>query len=59
MMCPLFSLSSTGIAATACTLTAIEPGVPVDQVGILEEDLIVALGDKQTACVNDLHKLRT
>ncbi len=36
---------------------AIEPGGPADQAGILEEDLIVSLGDQTTASVDDLHKV--
>ena len=32
-------------------------GGPADQAGILEEDLIVALGEQPIASVDDLHKL--
>jgi S1-C subfamily serine protease len=48
-------LTQTG----AVEVMAIEPDGPADQAGILEEDLIVALGDQPTTCVDDLHKLLT
>ncbi len=38
---------------------AVEPGAPADQAGVLEEDVIVSLGDQPTASVDDLHKLLT
>src|SRR5258708_19790480 len=38
---------------------AIEQGGPADQAGILEEDVIVALGEKPVASVDDLHRLLT
>jgi S1-C subfamily serine protease len=40
-------------------IMAIEPGGPADQAGLLEEDVIVALGDQPTASVDELHKLLT
>jgi S1-C subfamily serine protease len=43
----------------AVEVMAVEPGGPADQAGILEEDLIVSLGEKPTTCVDDLHKLLT
>ncbi|HEY7427072.1 MAG TPA: trypsin-like peptidase domain-containing protein [Gemmataceae bacterium] len=50
-----FELTQAG----AVEVMGIEPGGPADQAGILEEDLIVALGDQPIACVDDLHKLLT
>ncbi len=50
-----FELTQTG----SVEVMAIEPGGPADQAGILEEDLIVSLGDQPTTCVDDLHKLLT
>jgi S1-C subfamily serine protease len=50
-----FELTQTG----AVEVMAIEPGGPADQAGILEEDLIVSLGEQPTTCVDDLHKLLT
>ena len=43
----------------AVEVMAIEPDGPAEQAGILEEDLIVALGEQPTTCVDDLHKLLT
>ncbi len=43
----------------AVEVMAIEPGGPADQAGILEEDLIVSLGEQETTSVDDLHKLLT
>jgi S1-C subfamily serine protease len=48
-------LSQTG----AVEVLALEPGGPADQAGILEEDMILSLGDQPTTCVDDLHKLLT
>jgi S1-C subfamily serine protease len=45
--------------ATAVQVMAIEQGASADQAGILEEDVIVALGDKPVASVDDLHRLLT
>jgi len=50
-----FHLTQTG----AVEVMAIEPGGPADQAGILEEDLIVSLGEQATTGVDDLHKLLT
>jgi S1-C subfamily serine protease len=50
-----FELTQAG----AVEVMGIEQGGPADQAGILEEDLIVALGDQPIACVDDLHKLLT
>ncbi|HEY7156023.1 MAG TPA: trypsin-like peptidase domain-containing protein [Gemmataceae bacterium] len=47
------------IQAGAVEVLGIEAGGPADQAGILEEDLIVALGDRPITCVDDLHKLLT
>src|SRR5262249_38814494 len=44
---------------TAVQVQAIEPEAPADQAGILEDDLIVAMGDHTVASVDDLHKLLT
>lgn len=43
----------------AVEVMGIEPDGPAEQAGILEEDLIVALGEQPTTCVDDLHKLLT
>jgi S1-C subfamily serine protease len=40
-------------------VVAIEPDAPADQAGILEDDVIVALGDQPIASVDDLHRLLT
>jgi S1-C subfamily serine protease len=50
-----FQLTQSG----AVEIMAIEPGGPADQAGILEEDLIVSLGEQETTSVDDLHKLLT
>jgi S1-C subfamily serine protease len=43
----------------AVEVLAVEPDGPADQAGILEEDVIVSLGEQATANVDDLHKLLT
>jgi S1-C subfamily serine protease len=43
----------------AVEVWAVEPDGPADQAGILEEDLIVGLGEQPTPSVDDLHKLLT
>jgi S1-C subfamily serine protease len=43
----------------AVEVLSLEPGSPADQAGILEEDLILSLGEQPTTCVDDLHKLLT
>jgi S1-C subfamily serine protease len=48
-------LTQTG----AVEVLAIEPGGPADQAGILEEDLILSLGEQPTTNIDDLHKLLT
>ena len=37
----------------------IEPNGPAEQAGILEDDVIVSLGEQPTTSVDDLHKLLT
>jgi S1-C subfamily serine protease len=44
---------------TGVEVLALEPDGPADQAGILEEDVIVSLGDQPTTSVDDLHKLLT
>jgi S1-C subfamily serine protease len=44
---------------TAVEVLAVEPDGPAEQAGILEEDVIVALGEQPTSSVDDLHKLLT
>jgi S1-C subfamily serine protease len=44
---------------SAVEVLAVEPGGPADQAGIQEEDLLLALGEQPTTCVDDLHKLLT
>ncbi len=48
-----FGFPQTG----AVEIMAVESGGPADQAGILEEDLLVALGDHAVNSVDDLHKL--
>ena len=43
----------------AVQVVAIEAGAPADQAGILEDDVIVGLGDKPITSVDDLHRLLT
>jgi S1-C subfamily serine protease len=50
-----YNLGQTG----AVQVQAIEPDSPADQAGILEDDLIISLGDQPTATVDDLHKILT
>jgi S1-C subfamily serine protease len=45
--------------ATAVEVSAVEEGGPADQAGLEEDDLIVALAERPTATVDDLHKLLT
>ncbi len=40
-------------------VVAVQSGGPADQAGLQEEDIIVALGDRPTTSVDDLHKLLT
>jgi S1-C subfamily serine protease len=40
-------------------VVAVEPDGPADQAGLLEEDVIVSLGEQPTASVDDLHRLLT
>jgi S1-C subfamily serine protease len=40
-------------------ILAIEANAPADQAGLLEEDVIVNLGEKPVTSVDDLHKLLT
>src|SRR5262249_19724691 len=42
---------------TGVEVLAVEPDGPADQAGILEEDVILSLGEEPTATVDDLHKL--
>jgi S1-C subfamily serine protease len=44
---------------TAVQVVNIEGGAPADQAGILEDDLIVALGEHPVTSVDDLHRLLT
>jgi S1-C subfamily serine protease len=50
-----FGLTQTG----AVEVIGVEPDGPADQAGILEDDLIVSLGDLAATNVDDLHKLLT
>jgi S1-C subfamily serine protease len=50
-----FGLTQTG----AVQVQAVEAGAPADQAGILEDDLIISLGELPTATVDDLHKVLT
>jgi len=44
---------------SAVQVAAVESGGPADQAGVLEDDLILNLGDTPTESVDDLHKLLT
>jgi S1-C subfamily serine protease len=44
---------------TAVQVAGLEPDGPADQAGVLEDDLILSLGEKPTESVDDLHKLLT
>ncbi len=44
---------------TGVQVMAIEPGAPADQAGLLEDDIIVRLGEKTVSTVDDLHMLLT
>ena len=44
---------------SAVEVMAVENGSPADHAGILEEDLLVSLGDQPVTSVDDLHKLLT
>jgi len=44
---------------SAVQVVNFEPGSPADQAGLLEDDLILSLGEKPTESVDDLHKLLT
>lgn len=57
---PLATMHRIGVEGTsAVQIVAIEPGGPADLGGLLEEDLIVAIGEETTANVDDLHKILT
>jgi S1-C subfamily serine protease len=45
--------------ASAVEVMAVETGSPAEQAGILEEDLLVSLGDQPVTSLDDLHKLLT
>ncbi len=47
------------LQTTAVHVVSLEQGGPADQAGILEDDLIVRLGDEPTPTVDELHKLLT
>ena len=40
-------------------VSSVVPQSPADQAGVLEDDLIVNLGEQPTESVDDLHKLLT
>ncbi len=44
---------------SAVEVLSIEPGSPAEQAGILEEDLILALGERPVTSIDDLHRLLT
>jgi S1-C subfamily serine protease len=44
---------------SAVQVVSLEEGGPADQAGVLEDDLIVSLGEKPTESIDDLHKLLT
>ncbi len=45
--------------AGAVQVQAVESGGPAEEAGILEDDLIISLGEQPTATVDDLHKVLT
>jgi S1-C subfamily serine protease len=45
--------------AAGVEVLSIESGAPADQAGLVEGDIIVALGEKPVASIDDLHKLLT
>src|SRR6266851_9654251 len=45
------------VQKNAVAVMAVEANGPADEAGILEQDLIVALGDEPATSVDDLHKL--
>lgn len=57
---PLAVMHRIGVeGTTAAQIVAIEPAGPADRGGLLEEDIIAAIGDQTTANVNDLHRILT
>jgi S1-C subfamily serine protease len=44
---------------TGVEVLAVEPDSPADQAGIVEEDVLLSLGEQPTPSVDDLHKLLT
>jgi S1-C subfamily serine protease len=44
---------------TGVDVLSVEPGGPADQAGLLEDDIIISLGEQPTTNVDDLHKLLT
>ncbi len=45
--------------ASGVEVISVEPDGPADQAGLLEEDVIVSLGERPVPSVDDLHKLLT
>jgi S1-C subfamily serine protease len=57
---PRVTLREHGLSNTGGVLVmAIETGAPADQAGLLEDDIIVSLGEAPVNSVDDLHKLLT
>lgn len=50
-----WGLTQTG----AVEVIAVESGAPAEQAGVLEEDIIIELGDRAVTSIDDLHKLLT
>ena len=44
---------------SAVQVAAVETDAPADQAGILEDDIIIALGDRTVTGIDDLHRLLT
>lgn len=55
MLAKRFGLNQT----TAVEVVAVEADGPADQAGILEDDILLELGEKPTTSIDDLHKLLT
>jgi S1-C subfamily serine protease len=45
------------VQATGVEVLSVEPDGPAEQAGILEDDIIVSLGEQPTSSIDDLHKL--
>jgi S1-C subfamily serine protease len=44
---------------TGVLVLAVEPGSPADQAGLVEQDIMLSLGEQPTSSIDDIHKLLT